>query len=52
MTPVNTNENVFEVTVDNLDLSRDNTYKFIVDGEWCYDVKKDFTVDACKYLNV
>lgn len=51
MTPVNeadSNNRVFEATVDNIDLSKDNAYKFVVDGQWCYDVKKDFVVDACK----
>ncbi|CAO3656569.1 unnamed protein product [Mucor hiemalis] len=54
MTPVNDadiNGRVFEVTVDNLDLSKDNTYKFVVDGKWCYDVKKDFVVDASGNVN-
>lgn len=54
MTPVNeadSNNRVFEATVDNIDLSKDNAYKFVVDGQWCYDVKKDFVVDASGNVN-
>lgn len=48
MIPVNTTEEGFEVTVDNLDLTKNILYKFIVDGEWCYDVKKDYIIDESK----
>jgi hypothetical protein len=52
MTPVNnntTNKNEFQVILDDLDKSKDILYKFIVDGEWCYDVNKDYIIDDSKY---
>ncbi|CEP18060.1 hypothetical protein [Parasitella parasitica] len=45
MTPVN---GLFEAKVDHLDRSVDIEYKFIVDGEWCYDIKSDNVADECE----
>jgi hypothetical protein len=53
MAPVNSSniyDNVFKAKIDNLDLSRDIKYKFIVDGTWCFDIKKDHVKDARKYI--
>lgn len=53
MTPVSTtniHNNLFYVTVAGLDFSRDILYKFIVDGQWCYDIKRDHITEACKFF--
>ncbi|GAA5814688.1 hypothetical protein MFLAVUS_008187 [Mucor flavus] len=52
MTPVNIsnlNDNIFHVIVKGLDLSKDIQYKFVVDGEWCYDMRRPHVTEACKY---
>lgn len=53
MTPVSTtniHNNLFYVTIAGLDFSKDIQYKFVVDGEWCYDMKRDHITEACKYF--
>ncbi|KAI7892885.1 uncharacterized protein EV154DRAFT_167412 [Mucor mucedo] len=54
MTPVsstNIHNNLFYVTVAGLDFSRDILYKFVVDGQWCYDIKRDHVTEASGNIN-
>ncbi|KAI8642898.1 immunoglobulin E-set [Parasitella parasitica] len=48
MAPVN---GLFEAKVDNLDCSVDIEYKFIVDGDWCYDINADSVTDGSGNTN-
>lgn len=53
MTPVNIsnlNNNIFHVIVKGLDLSKDIPYKFVVDGNWCYDMRRAHVTEDCKLL--
>ncbi|KAG2233490.1 hypothetical protein INT48_003196 [Thamnidium elegans] len=54
MTPVNIsnlNDNIFQVIVKGLDLSKDIQFKFVVDGEWCYDMRRPHVTEASGNIN-
>lgn len=46
MSPVISNSStIFTATVTNLDVTKDIEYKFIVDGQWCFDMREDTIKD-------
>lgn len=49
MSPViSNNKTVFSATVSNLDPTKDTEYKFVVDGNWYYDMNADIIEDEGK----